>query len=68
MNCTATWHASVYGSEEALDFTSSNTSTVAYHAIRASMQIAKERPAFSRLRNSKYAQFAKYIEGMGTAS
>ena len=55
-----------YGSEEALDFTNMYFYTVAYHAIRTSMQIAKERgQRFEGFENSKYASgefFAKYIE------
>ena len=55
-----------YGSEEALDFTNIYFYTVAYHAIRASMEIAKERGVtFEGFENSKYASgefFAKYIE------
>lgn len=37
-----------YGSEEALDFTNIYFYTVAYHAIRASNQLAIERPAISK--------------------
>lgn len=55
-----------YGSEEALDFTNIYFYTVVYHAIRASMEIAKERGVhFEGFENSTYATgefFAKYIE------
>lgn len=55
-----------YGSEEALDFTNMYFYTVAYHAIRTSMLLAKERgERFEGFENSKYASgefFAKYIE------
>ena len=56
-----------YGSEEALDFTNMYFYTVTYHAIRASMEIAKERKqTFVNFENSDYASgkyFEKYIEG-----
>ncbi|QNV36812.1 class 1b ribonucleoside-diphosphate reductase subunit alpha [Rothia terrae] len=56
-----------YGSEEALDFTNMYFYTVTYHAIRASMLIAKERKqTFVNFENSKYASgeyFEKYING-----
>ena len=39
-----------YGSEEALDFTNMYFYTVAYHAIRASMQIAKDAASVRGLR------------------
>ncbi|GGH58012.1 class 1b ribonucleoside-diphosphate reductase subunit alpha [Rothia aerolata] len=55
-----------YGSEEALDFTNIYFYTVTYHAIRASMEIAKERKeTFANFENSDYASgkfFQKYIE------
>ena len=55
-----------YGSEEALDFTNIYFYTVTYHAIRASMQIAKERGVkFENFENSDYAKgvfFDKYTE------
>ncbi|MDO4888557.1 MAG: class 1b ribonucleoside-diphosphate reductase subunit alpha [Actinomycetaceae bacterium] len=55
-----------YGSEEALDFTNMYFYTVVYHAIRASMEIAKERgQRFEGFEKSKYASgeyFAKYID------
>jgi ribonucleoside-diphosphate reductase alpha chain len=56
-----------YGSEEGLDFTNIYFYTVAYHAIRASNLLAKERgQAFAGFEDSKYATgeyFQKYIEG-----
>ncbi|MGV3150479.1 class 1b ribonucleoside-diphosphate reductase subunit alpha [Rothia sp. 11273D007AR] len=56
-----------YGSEEALDFTNMYFYTVTYHAIRASMEIARERKeTFVGFENSKYASgeyFEKYING-----
>ncbi|MBM7050450.1 class 1b ribonucleoside-diphosphate reductase subunit alpha [Rothia sp. ZJ1223] len=56
-----------YGSEEALDFTNMYFYTVTYHAIRASMEIAKERgETFVNFEKSDYASgkyFEKYIEG-----
>lgn len=56
-----------YGSEEALDFTNMYFYTVTYHAIRASMEIAKERKeTFVGFEKSKYASgeyFEKYING-----
>ena len=55
-----------YGSEEGLDFTNIYFYTVTYHAIHASMEIAKERGVtFEGFESSKYANgefFAKYIE------
>ncbi|WP_216454167.1 class 1b ribonucleoside-diphosphate reductase subunit alpha [Arcanobacterium phocae] len=55
-----------YGSEEALDFTNMYFYTVAYHAIRASMTIARERgQQFEGIDRSAYADgsyFTKYIE------
>lgn len=55
-----------YGSDEALDFTNIYFYTVAYHAIRSSMLIAKERGVqFEGFERSAYADgsyFAKYIE------
>lgn len=55
-----------YGSEEALDFTNIYFYTVVFHAIRASMEIAKERKeTFVNFENSDYASgkfFTKYIE------
>lgn len=55
-----------YGSEEALDFTNIYFYTVAYHAIHASMELAKERGVkFAGFEDSKYASgeyFTKYIE------
>ena len=56
-----------YGSEEALDFTNIYFYTVTYHAIRASMEIARERKeTFVGFEKSKYASgeyFEKYING-----
>lgn len=56
-----------YGSEEALDFTNMYFYTVTYHAIRASMEIARERKeTFVGFEKSKYASgeyFEKYING-----
>lgn len=53
-----------YGSEEGLDFTNMYFYTVTYHAVRASMEIAKERgKSFDGFERSKYASgeyFAKY--------
>lgn len=55
-----------YGSEEALDFTNMYFYTVAYHAVRTSMLIAKERGVtFDGFERSKYATgeyFKKYTE------
>ncbi|WP_370919392.1 class 1b ribonucleoside-diphosphate reductase subunit alpha [Brevibacterium sp. HMSC063G07] len=55
-----------YGSEEGLDFTSMYFYTVAFHAVRASMEIAKERGrAFEGFEDSKYASgeyFEKYTQ------
>lgn len=55
-----------YGSPEALDFTNIYFYTVAYHAIRASMEIAKERgESFDGFERSDYANgtyFDKYID------
>ena len=55
-----------YGSEEALDFTNMYFYTVAYHAVRTSMLIAKERGVtFDGFERSKYATgeyFKKYID------
>ncbi|MFW0108935.1 class 1b ribonucleoside-diphosphate reductase subunit alpha [Rothia sp. P6271] len=55
-----------YGSEEALDFTNIYFYTVTYHAIRASMEIARERQeTFVGFEKSKYASgefFQKYIQ------
>ena len=55
-----------YGSPEALDFTNMYFYTVVYHAIRASMTIAKERgEQFEGFKDSKYASgefFDKYID------
>ncbi|MGV9181954.1 class 1b ribonucleoside-diphosphate reductase subunit alpha [Arcanobacterium canis] len=55
-----------YGSPEALDFTNIYFYTIAYHAIRASMEIAKERgESFDGFERSDYANgtyFDKYIE------
>ncbi|MDY5585266.1 MAG: class 1b ribonucleoside-diphosphate reductase subunit alpha [Arcanobacterium sp.] len=54
-----------YGSEEALDFTNIYFYTVVYHAIRGSMEIAKERgETFHNFEKSDYATgvfFDKYI-------
>ena len=56
-----------YGSREALDFTNVYFYTVAYHAVRASMQIARERgERFEGFENSAYASgsyFDQYVEG-----
>ncbi|CAL8973676.1 Ribonucleoside-diphosphate reductase subunit alpha 2 [Cellulomonas sp. T2.31MG-18] len=55
-----------YGSDEGLDFTNIYFYTVAYHAIRASNQLAIERgSAFEGFADSKYASgeyFTKYVE------
>lgn len=55
-----------YGSEEAIDFTNIYFYTVAYHALRASNQLAIERgQSFAGFENSKYASgeyFDKYVE------
>jgi len=55
-----------YGSEEGLDFTNMYFYTVVYHAIRESMEIARERGVrFRGFENSKYASgefFDKYTE------
>nr|WP_113865857.1 class 1b ribonucleoside-diphosphate reductase subunit alpha [Brenneria salicis]NMN90782.1 ribonucleoside-diphosphate reductase class Ib alpha subunit [Brenneria salicis ATCC 15712 = DSM 30166]RBP63503.1 ribonucleoside-diphosphate reductase class Ib alpha subunit [Brenneria salicis ATCC 15712 = DSM 30166]RLM30932.1 ribonucleotide-diphosphate reductase subunit alpha [Brenneria salicis ATCC 15712 = DSM 30166] len=55
-----------YGSEEGIDFTNIYFYTVAYHALRASNQLAIERgQRFKGFENSKYAcgeYFNKYIE------
>lgn len=54
-----------YGSEEALDFTNIYFYCIAYYALRASMQLAKERGApFAGFEDSAYysgAYFADYI-------
>nr|WP_237201385.1 class 1b ribonucleoside-diphosphate reductase subunit alpha [Rothia nasimurium] len=56
-----------YGSDVALDFTNIYFYTVTYHAIRASMEIARERKeTFVGFEKSKYATgeyFEKYING-----
>ena len=56
-----------YGSEEGLDFTNMYFYAVTYQAIRASMQIAKERgEVFYDFENSAYGTgeyFDKYIDG-----
>jgi ribonucleoside-diphosphate reductase alpha chain len=55
-----------YGSPEAIDFTSVYFATVAYHAIRASNQLAIEKgTAFAGFADSTYADgsyFTKYVE------
>lgn len=55
-----------YGSDEGLDFTNMYFYTVVFHALRASMEIAKERgETFDGFENSKYATgefFDKYTE------
>ncbi|MCL2455046.1 MAG: class 1b ribonucleoside-diphosphate reductase subunit alpha [Micrococcales bacterium] len=55
-----------YGSDEALDFTNIYFCTVAYHAIRASNLLAKERgQSFLGFEDSTYASgeyFTKYVE------
>lgn len=55
-----------YGSEEGLDFTNFYFYSVAYYAIKASMEIAKERgETFDGFENSRYADgtfFDKYID------
>ena len=55
-----------YGSEEGLDFTNIYFYTVAYHAYKASNQIAREKgEVFEGFENSQYADgsyFTKYIE------
>ncbi|MFD2674330.1 class 1b ribonucleoside-diphosphate reductase subunit alpha [Gulosibacter bifidus] len=55
-----------YGSEEALDFTNMYFYTVVFHAIKASMEIARERgQRFHDFENSDYANgsfFDKYID------
>ncbi|MDO4253382.1 MAG: class 1b ribonucleoside-diphosphate reductase subunit alpha [Rothia sp. (in: high G+C Gram-positive bacteria)] len=51
-----------YGSEEALDFTNIYFYTVTYHAIKTSMEIARERQeTFANFENSDYAT-GKYFE------
>ncbi|NDV52257.1 class 1b ribonucleoside-diphosphate reductase subunit alpha [Yangia sp. PrR003] len=54
-----------YGSEDAIEFTSVYFAAVAYHAIRASCDLAKEKGAtFKGFENSKYADgsfFEKYV-------
>ncbi|YAL82017.1 class 1b ribonucleoside-diphosphate reductase subunit alpha [Dermacoccaceae bacterium W4C1] len=56
----------MYGSEEGLDFTNMYFYTIAYHAIRASNAIARERgESFHGFEKSKYASgeyFTKYTE------
>ena len=56
-----------YGSPEALDFTNVYFLTVAYEAIKASCELAKERgEVFAGFEDSKYASgeyFDKYING-----
>lgn len=56
----------MYGSEEGIDFTNMYFYTVAYHAVRTSMLIAKERgTTFVGFERSKYATgeyFDKYTE------
>lgn len=56
----------MYGSEEALDFTNMYFYTVAYHAVKASNELAIEKgESFYRFEESKYADgtyFDKYIE------
>ena len=56
-----------YGSEEGLDFTNMYFYTVLFHAIRASMEIARERgERFAGFEDSTYATgefFDKYVEG-----
>jgi ribonucleoside-diphosphate reductase alpha chain len=55
-----------YGSEEGIDFTNMYFYTVAYHAVLASMKLAKERQeTFYDFENSKYATgeyFEKYTQ------
>ncbi|MEC5342939.1 class 1b ribonucleoside-diphosphate reductase subunit alpha [Brenneria populi] len=55
-----------YGSEEAIDFTNIYFYAVAYHALRASNQLAIERgQCFKGFENSQYASgeyFSKYVE------
>ena len=55
-----------YGSEEGIDFTNIYFYTVLFHAIRASMELARERgERFAGFENSKYASgefFDKYTE------
>ncbi|MBM7824397.1 ribonucleoside-diphosphate reductase alpha chain [Arcanobacterium pluranimalium] len=55
-----------YGSEEALDFTNMYFYTVVYHAVKSSMEIAKERgERFDNFENSDYAKgtfFDKYTD------
>ncbi|MCQ9384676.1 class 1b ribonucleoside-diphosphate reductase subunit alpha [Brevibacterium sp. 50QC2O2] len=57
-----------YGSDEGLDFTNMYFYTVAFHAVRASMELAKERGrTFDGFERSKYASgeyFDKYIDGV----
>ena len=56
-----------YGSEEGVDFTNMYFYTVLFHAIRASMEIARERgERFAGFEDSTYATgefFDKYVEG-----
>ncbi|MFC5369285.1 class 1b ribonucleoside-diphosphate reductase subunit alpha [Arcanobacterium bovis] len=55
-----------YGSEEALDFTNMYFYTVVFHAVKSSMEIAKERgERFDNFENSDYAAgvfFDKYTD------
>src|SRR5699024_4083578 len=51
-----------YGSDEGLDFTNMYFYTVAYHCVRASMEIAKERgTAFAGFERSQYAS-GEYVD------
>lgn len=56
----------MYGSEEGIDFTNIYFYTVAYHAVRSSMEISKERgTTFDGFERSKYATgeyFDKYTD------
>ena len=61
-----------YGSPEAIDFTNMYFYTIAFHAIRASCRLARERgQSFAGFEDSDYANgtyFRKYIEGTWTPS
>lgn len=56
-------HGWKYGSPESLDFTNAYFMTVAYHAYKASMELAKETGSpFDGFENSKYADAAYLTE------
>lgn len=55
----------IYGDEDSIDFTSSYFSLIAFHAYRASVNLAKEIGVFDGFEDSKYATgeyFDRYIE------